>query len=775
MAKDEDQAQGQPSQNAPPDGQRAEQLRVEEQRARRDDGAEADESGDDWRVGPPPSALDELKRTAQDWTAIGLEKAEALLSQTSRHLDLAAAGGAVLLTTAWRFMQDRAQALAAWAAPVTDKLPQRAVRRGPQPTWQKAAIWAGWGAGAVAAATAAFMVYVTWDLPSTDDLWADRKSPSYVYVDIKGRVILREGSQNAPPVDLNALPPYVAQAVLAIEDKRFYQHLGVDLEGLTRAAVENVQNGRVVQGGSTITQQLAKNLFLTNERTFRRKAQEVALALWLEGRFSKDEILALYLSRVFFGAGAWGVEAASERYFDKPASKLTLGESALLAGLLKAPSRMNPAIDPTLARERRRIVLAEMVSEGFITPAQREAAEAERLAIKRRPPSGNFGYFREWIDAELTRVIGEDPDDFIIETTIDLDAQRAGERAIDEAIRKDGETLNVSQGALISIDDDGGVRAMVGGTSFEDTQFNRTTQARRQPGSAFKFFIYLTALQRGLSPWSVRSDSPVVMGDWAPGNYDDEYFGSVPLTFAFAKSLNMVAIRVADEVGHQRVIETARSLGVRSEIHNYRSLALGAQEMTLAELTQSYAAVSNGGARVNPHGIRAIRRASSGNVIYRWQDPARTVVADERAVRGMNLLMSRVVEAGTGTRARMQGRDIGGKTGTTNDYKDAWFVGFSSGLTTGVWIGNDDPRTTKKVTGGSMPAVVWREFMQVALRDLPNRALIMPRDGDYFVEAAPAAPVEAVAAAAEEPALQGAPLVLAPSSGDDGSMDNPEG
>lgn len=725
------------------------------------------DGGDDehWRVGAEPSRLETVKAQLAEHASAAGAWFERTTHAVREEFDKAAAVTAVAATAVWRWASEKSveagESFARLLGRTGDEAPRRAVRRGPRPIWKQALIWAGWGGGALAAASMAFMVYVTWDLPSTDDLWSAKASPSITFVDVKGRVILREGAQNAPPVDLKKLPAYVGQAVVAIEDKRFYSHWGVDFEGLTRAAFENAQNMRVVQGGSTITQQLAKNLFLTNERTFRRKAQEVALALWLEGRFTKDEILALYLSRVFFGAGAWGVEAASERYFDKPASQLTLGESALLAGLLKAPSRMNPAIDPREAKLRAVVVLNEMVNEGFITAAQRDQAVAANrtLAIKSRPPSGNLGYFREWIDADLSRLLGDERDDYIVETTLDLDAQRAGERAIAEALRREGASLNVSQGALIAVNDEGGVIAMVGGSDFEATQFNRTTQMRRQPGSSFKFYIYLAALDRGVSPYAVRDDAPIVIGDWAPANYDDEYFGPVPLTFAFAKSLNMVAIRVAQEAGHPRVIDMARRLGVRSDLFNYASLALGAQEMTLAELTQSYAVVSNGGYAVRPFGIRAIRRAND-NVVYQWRAGERERVLEDRVVRGMNLLMSRVVEAGTGTRARLDGRQSAGKTGTTNDYKDAWFVGFSSGVTTGVWVGNDDTRRTKKVTGGSMPATIWADFMRVALRNTPPRPLAMPRSGDFVVEALPTPQTVQAGDGDAEDTGGGAPLMI---------------
>jgi penicillin-binding protein 1A len=646
-------------------------------------------------------------------------------------------------------------------------------------TLRRAAIWAGWSAGGLVAIVIGFFVYVTWGMPSTDDILEARQSPSITFQDRYGRVLLREGAQNAPAVDIKGLPAHVPQAVIAIEDRRFYDHLGIDLEGLSRAVIENFRSGRVVQGGSTLTQQLAKNLFLTNERTFRRKAQEVAMALWLESKFTKDQILSLYLSRVYFGAGAWGIDAASERYFDKPAKELTLGEAALLAGLLKAPSRMNPAIEDTSAKARALVVLNAMVAEGFITQEQRDNSAGASLPINRRNPSGNLGYFRDWIDPLLNQIIGDQRDDFIIETTLDLEAQRAGERAVAQQLSEQGEKMGVSQAALLSLDNQGGVRAMVGGKSYTDSQFNRTTQARRQPGSAFKYFIYMAAMERPeFSPYSVRVDEPITIGDWSPGNYEDEYYGPVTLTQAFAKSMNMVAIKVANEVGGDSIIDTARRLGVRTRLHDYRSLALGAQELPMIEMTQAYAAMATGGFRVEPHGVARVRRAS-GNTIWTWRpEDTDERVIDERTLRSMNYLMSRVVQAGTGTRARIEGREIGGKTGTGNDYRDAWFVGFTSGITTGVWVGNDNFQTTKKVTGGSIPAQIWRDYMVVALRQAPPTALLMPRDEDYL-------PEEALTAATDPNAAPGgvqpvgAPLIPG-GEGPEGevsppSLDGPEG
>lgn len=635
-------------------------------------------------------------------------------------------------------------------------------------TVREAAVWAGWAAGAVTLLLVAFFFFVTWGMPSTDDLWEARNGQSITFLDRNGHVILREGAQNAPPVDLASLPPYVGQAFVAIEDRRFYQHWGVDLGGMMRAGAENIRAGRVVQGGSTITQQLAKNLFLTNERSWRRKAQEVALAIWLETRFTKQEILALYLSRVYFGAGAYGIEAAAERYFDRPARELTLLQSATLAGLVKAPSRMNPARqDIAGARERAEVVLNEMVSMGYISDAERRAALQEELVVSRRNPAGVLSYYRDWVDPLLNQVIGQQRDDFIVETTLDITAQRAAAEAVDSVLDEQGEARRAGQAALVAMDDQGGIRALVGGRDYEQSQFNRATQARRQPGSSFKYFIYMTAMDHGLTPWSVRDDAPITIHiegqpDWSPANYTHEYHGPTELASAFAQSYNMVAIRVANEIGGDNVIETARRLGVRSPLHNYHSLALGAQELTLLELTQAYGAMASEGYRVEPHGVARIRRANSDETMWTWRPQSHDRVIEPRTLRYMNYMMNRVVTSGTGTRARIPGWNIGGKTGTGNDYRDAWFIGFTPGFVAGVWVGNDNFTETARVTGGSLPADIWARFMTVALRSVPSRDLQMPLPEDYDV-GAPAPEIPTLTAI-------GAPLGASP--GQDTPQDN---
>ncbi|MES1157311.1 MAG: PBP1A family penicillin-binding protein [Alphaproteobacteria bacterium] len=606
----------------------------------------------------------------------------------------------------------------------------------PPRSLREAAIWSGWAVGGLVAVLIGFFVYVTWDLPSTDDLWHARNGQSITFLDRNGTPILREGAQNAPPVDLASLPPYVPQAFVAVEDRRFYHHFGVDFSGLLRAGAENLRAGHVVQGGSTLTQQLAKNLFLTNERSWRRKAQEACLAIWLETKFTKDEILALYLSRVYFGAGAYGIQAAAERYFDRPASQLTLLQAAMLAGLVKAPSRLNPTRqDIDAAHARAEVVLQDMVEQGFISDAERQAAMHDQLVVSAKNPAGVLSYYRDWVDPLLNQVIGTQRDAFIVETTLDITDQRAAADAITSVLNESGQSMNASQASLVAMDSDGGVRSMVGGRDYNQSQFNRVTQAHRQPGSSFKFFIYLAAMEQGLTPWSVREDAPIDIGGWTPENYEKEYNGPTPLVTAFALSLNTVAIRVAHEIGGQHVIDVAQRLGIRSPLHNYDSLALGAQEVTLMEMTQAYGAMSNAGYNLEAHGILRIKRAESDEVMWSWRPTQHQQVIQDRPRHLMDYMMTRVVQAGTGTRAQIPGREIAGKTGTGNDYRDAWFIGFVPGFVGGVWVGNDNFTSMKRVVGGSLPAEIWRRYMTVALRDVPTHPIDMPTPDDMIATA----------------------------------------
>ncbi len=659
--------------------------------------------------------------------------------------------------------------------------PGQARQSGFHPNLRRIAIFSGWATVIIAAGVCGFFIYLTRDMPSTRSLWTRDNSPSLAFVDRRGRVIIREGAENGPPADVSKLPPYVAQSMIAIEDRRFYSHAGIDVNGLMRAAASNVKAGHVVQGGSTITQQLAKNLFLSNSRTFQRKLQEVALALWLESQFSKREILSLYISRVYFGAGAYGIEAAAERYFDKPAKELTLPEAALLAGLVKAPSKLNPASQDAAAKARAKIVLDEMLGAGFINARQHAAALKAPLSISRFNPNGNLGYFRDWIDPQLTQILGEQRDDFIIETTLDLEAQRAAESTLEKVIERERKLRNVSQGAILAMDSTGGVTTMVGGLNYGkgegQSEFNRTTQSLRAPGSSFKYFIYLAAMSKGMSPWDIYVDKPVVYGDWAPGNYEDKYFGPVSLTSAYAKSLNMVAIQLANDVGGRAVIGAAQSLGVGKRLQDYRSLGLGAQGMTVLEMVTGYGAMASGGYPVEPHGIERVRRPN-GQVLWarRPAAPPRQVI-DDRTMRMMNYLGARVVQAGTGTRAQIPGREIAGKTGTSNDYRDAWFIAYVPGMVAGVWVGNDNNTSMTKVTGGLLAAEIWHDVMLVALRDTPIQQLAMPQITDMpapeeeqigaVTETPPGAPLE-MAQPGAPPEAPLAPLAITPVGGDGG-------
>jgi len=577
--------------------------------------------------------------------------------------------------------------------------------------------WSGIALFWTALVSAGVLAWFAHDLPDTSGLWDVDEATSVTFLDRDGRLISRRGAVYGPPVRLDTLPPHLPDAVLAVEDRRFYAHPGIDPIGLARAALANIRAGRIVQGGSTITQQLAKNLFLTNERTVRRKAQEMLLALWLERKFTKDEILSLYLNRVYFGGGAWGVEAAARRYFDRSASDVSLGEAALLAGLLKAPSRYNPSSDVARAEARATVVLDVMVEAGKITPDEREAAFDAPIVVSRASAIESAQYFMDWVDTEVRQLTGEVRADLIVETTLDLDAQRAAERAIKTGLDEAARAKGAEQAALVALGPGGAVIALVGGRDYSLSQFNRAVMARRQPGSAFKPFVYLTAMEAGLTPWTTRLDAPVRVGDWEPGNYGERYYGEVALKTALERSLNTVSVRLTEELGRERVARTAQRMGIVTRLAPTRSLALGAQEVAPIELAAAYAPFANGGFGVIPHGIRRIRTVD-GAVLYerRGSGPGRVIETDPLA--HMNFMLEAVVEEGTGRRARLADRAAGGKTGTTNDFRDAWFAGYAEGVTAVVWIGNDANDPMKGVTGGGEPASIWAEFMT----DLPAGA-----------------------------------------------------
>ena len=579
-------------------------------------------------------------------------------------------------------------------------------------------IWGGLG-------LAGFMAYYAYDLPDIDAVEGISRAPNVSLVTTDGREIASFGGHYGEPVVLGELPPHMPRAVIAVEDRRFYQHFGIDLRGLARAAFRNLMAGGVVQGGSTITQQLAKNLFLTPERTIKRKVQELLLALWLEHRFTKDQILTIYLNRVYLGSGAYGVDAASRRYFGKPATEVTVYEAALIAGLLKAPSRLNPMRNPNQADTRASLVLTAMHDVGFIGEEERATALVTKSRI-RPVVKGGAPYFSDWIMAQLRGYIGEVNRDLKVITTLDPRLQEIAREELLRVLEEEGAGRGADQAALVVLSKDGAVRAMVGGRDYAESQFNRATQALRQPGSAFKPFVYLAALEAGdASPDKSVVDAPVDIAGWKPRNFNDKYYGTVTLRESFARSLNSVAAQVVHTVGPKRVVQTARRLGITSDLDANGSIALGASEVTLLELTGSFAAFAHDGRGAWPHGILEIR-SGAGEIFYRrLEGSGPGQVVERKQARQMVDMMHAVVEWGTG-KAAHPGRPAAGKTGTSQQYRDAWFIGFTGGLVAGVWFGNDNNQAMEGVTGGSLPAKAWGGVMRRALAEEPLEALTLP-------------------------------------------------
>jgi penicillin-binding protein 1A len=575
------------------------------------------------------------------------------------------------------------------------------------------------------------VVYVGAHLPPIQSLEIPKRPPSIQIVDYEGRPLARRGDLAGAPTALKELPPYVPRAFIAIEDRRFYEHYGVDPMGIGRAAVANILHRGVAQGGSTITQQLAKNLFLTQERTITRKLQEVLLALWLERKYTKTEILELDLNRVYFGAGAYGIEQASQRYFGKSAKQITLAEAALLAGLVKSPSRLAPTRNFDAAEQRAKIVLAAMADLRFITPANERVAVAKPPRIVPQAGNGAVNYVADWVMDVLNDVLGHIEEDIIVRTTIDSALQANAEKALADELAAKGDKGNVSQGALVAMTPDGAVRAMVGGRNYADSQFNRAVAAKRQPGSAFKPFVYLTALERGLTPDTVREDKPIKIKNWQPENYGHEYYGPVTLTKALAMSLNTVSVRLTMEVTPMAVLRTAHRLGIASRLEANASIALGTSEVSMLELVGAYATFANGGYATAPHVIEKIT-AGSGKVLYTRNEQQLGRIVEARYVGMMNAMMQETLTIGTAHKAALPGWTAAGKTGTSQDFRDAWFVGYTAKLVTGVWLGNDDGSPTKKVTGGGMPVEIWSKFMRGAHQGVPMASLPGASSGGFF-------------------------------------------
>lgn len=576
-----------------------------------------------------------------------------------------------------------------------------------------------WGAVGLAG----LLAFIAKDLPSTEGLIGGANSQTVTFIDVHGKVIARRGRLSQSFVTVDDLPPHVVQAVIASEDRRFRSHFGIDLRGLVRAFWVNMQQGRVVQGGSTITQQLAKNLFLRPDRTMFRKVQEAVLALYLEASFSKDEILSLYLNKVYFGAGAEGIDEAARRYFNKPASQLSLVEAAILAGLLKAPSRYSPANGNDLALSRSRVVLQAMLETGAISQAN--FSEALRTRPKFAPNLFGKGsvYFVDWVQSQLQDLIGSTDKNIVVETTLDLNLQRQAEEAVMGVLA--GPQREALQVAMLAMTPDGALRAMIGGRENGQGLFNRATLARRQPGSAFKPFVYLAALEAGATPETIVIDQPVRYKDWSPENFTPGHEGEMTLSDALAKSVNTVAAQLCLQESPEAVVAVAQRLGIVSDLPAFPSLALGAAEVTLAELVTSYAPFANGGDGAIMHGVRRIR-TQDGEVIYARAGSGMGRVVAPLHVGQMNQMLMHAVRDGTGRQADLGARPAAGKTGTTQDHKDAWFIGYTRQLLAGVWIGNDrGPAHGMRITGGTLPAQAWKAFMLKASANQP----VMPLPG----------------------------------------------
>lgn len=655
---------------------------------------------DDSRAAEPPPAAPENPQTAEIDTLPASLLVKTLLKRVTRFFT--------------QFVHERACGIGTSALRLRAAIgrrrmradaPDSAVRRTPRPRRSLAI------AAAIFAIPAAYIAYCLVTIPFAGGAAVQPTPSAMVFDGEDGQPFATRGILKGHPITADHLPPLLAKAAVAIEDRRFYDHGGIDLRAILRA-IWNDAAGHNLQGASTITQQLARRLYLTPDRTLKRKVQEAALAEWLELRYSKNQILARYLNTAYFGDGAYGADAAAQRYFGKPAQKLSLGEAAMLAGLIKAPSQLDPDRNPQGAQQRAGTVLDAMVQSGAITRQQAEAKRQDPPIIRaaaQTPPGAN--YFLDTAAADVKAQVGQSTDDLTIATTLDPRLQHIAETVVARHLAVSGKAKNIQQAALVALRPDGAILAMVGGRDYDQSQFNRVTQARRQPGSLFKAFVYLTALRKGYTPDSVMVDQPVRIGDWEPDNYGDRYLGPVTLRTAFAHSLNSVAVQLGEAVGIPAVIETARQFGIRSEIPAVPSVALGSGAVTPLEMTRAFAAIASNAVGVDSYAVRSIR--DDGKVVYTRPAEAKGAVDNPTIHAEMLDLLSSVVRGGTGTAARLD-RPVGGKTGTSEDYRDAWFVGFTSDLVVGVWVGNDDNAPMNGVVGGSVPAAIWHDFVGAA-------------------------------------------------------------
>jgi penicillin-binding protein 1A len=576
---------------------------------------------------------------------------------------------------------------------------------------------------------------------TSDDDWLKKADLAVTFLDRYGNEIGSRGIKHNESVPLDEFPDHLIKAVLATEDRRFYEHFGIDFQGTFRALMTNAQAGGVVQGGSTLTQQLAKNLFLSNERTYERKINEAFLALWLETHLSKNEILKLYLDRAYLGGGAFGVDAAAQYYFGKSVRDVTLPEAAMLAGMFKAPTKFSPLVNLPAARARANVVLDNLVANGFMTEGQVYGARRNPATPIDRTAEDTPNYYLDYAFDEMRKLVDTFPKSmtdryFVVRTALDKNLQRYAEHEVETELRQYGRDYGASQAAGVFADLDGGIRAMIGGRDYGASQFNRATDALRQPGSSFKPYVYATALANGFTPNSVISDSPVCIGNWCPHNYSGGYSGNVTLLEAITHSINVIPVKLSillgngnPKLGRAMIVQTARNFGIHAPLPDTPSLPIGADEVYVYEHAVAYATFPNLGRAVVPHAALEVR-TGTGQLVWRFDrdGPKPKQVISPKVALDMIKMMNSVVENGTGKRAQLDGIKVAGKTGTTNSWRDAWFVGYTGNFVGAVWMGNDDFSPTKRMTGGTLPAMVWHNIMTYAhqgveLRPLPGLPL----------------------------------------------------
>src|SRR5499427_413900 len=563
---------------------------------------------------------------------------------------------------------------------------------------------------------------------TSEDDWLKKSELAVTFLDRYGNEIGSRGIRHNDAIKLDEFPDHLIKAVLATEDRRFYEHFGIDFPGTARALLTNARAGGVVQGGSSLSQQLAKNLFLSNERTIERKVKEAFLALWLEFRLTKNEILKLYLDRAYMGGGAFGVDAAAQFYFGKSAREVNLAEAAMLAGLFKAPSRFSPNVNLPAARARANVVLDNLVDAGFMTEGQVFGARRNPAFAVDRRDEASPNYFLDYAFDEMRKLVDTFPKSytervFVVRTSIDMNVQKAAEEAIENQLRQFGRDYHATQAATVVSDLDGGVRAMVGGRDYGASQFNRATDAYRQPGSSFKPYVYTTALLNGFKPTSTVVDGPVCIGNWCPQNYGHSYSGTVTLTQAITRSINVVPVtlsialggKAGPKAGRAKIVEVARRFGIKAPLPDTPSLPIGADEVTVIEHAVAYATFPNKGKAVTPHSVLEVR-TGAGDLVWRWDrdGPKPRQAIPPSVAADMAGMMSHVVSEGTARRSVMDATPTAGKTGTTNAYRDAWFVGYTGNFTCAIWYGNDDYSPTNRMTGGSLPAQTWHDIMVAA-------------------------------------------------------------